>query len=172
MRPLESGLLVRSAAPDDVPALLELIHAAFEQYRGRLDPPSGAHEETEESIAQKLHAGGAVVAIDGDEFVGCAFFRSEPDQMYLGRLSVRPGHRGRGIARSLVEWVETHARTLTLPRVRVGVRLALTENRAYFERAGYVVTTLESHPGYEEATSATMEKFVTSRASDHEAERS
>lgn len=97
MRPIEAGLVVRVATLDDAPPLLELIHAAFEQYRGRLDPPSGAHTETDASIARKLQAGGAVVAVDSDQLVGCVFYQPEIDHVYLGRLAVRPGHRGRRI---------------------------------------------------------------------------
>lgn len=153
---------MREATSEDVAALVELIHSAFEEYRGRLDPPSGAHAETETSVRKKLQDGGAVVAVGGGELLGCVFFQPESDHVYLGRLAVRPGHRGRGIARHLVAWVESHERTTALGRVRVGVRLALRQNRAYFERAGYVVTQLESHAGYEDATSATMEKRISS----------
>ena len=160
MHPVADGLLVREATSADAPALLALVHAAFEEYRGRLEPPSGAHAETAASIRRKLDAGGAMVAVEGDVFVGCAFYQQELEHLYLGRLAVAPERRGRGIARRLVECIEARARGLGLARVRVGVRLALTQNRAYFERAGYAVTKLESHPGFMTATSATMEKTI------------
>ena len=40
---------LREATTADLPTLLVLVHKAFEEYRGRLDPPSGAHDETLET---------------------------------------------------------------------------------------------------------------------------
>ncbi len=39
---------LREAITEDVPALVAVIHAGFEEYRGRLDPPSGAHGDAGE----------------------------------------------------------------------------------------------------------------------------
>src|SRR5919198_866349 len=58
-------ITLREATTTDVPTLLALVHAAFEQYRDCLDPPSGAHRETEASLRAALHAGGAPRAGDG-----------------------------------------------------------------------------------------------------------
>ena len=60
---------LRPAITDDVPALLAVIHAAYED-RGRLDPPSGAHGETASSLRSLLAAEEAFIAGLGEEPVG------------------------------------------------------------------------------------------------------
>ena len=45
-----SKFVLQPAGAADIPVLLHLIHAAFEEMRGRLDPPSGAHAETAGSL--------------------------------------------------------------------------------------------------------------------------
>ena len=43
---IENAIRLRQAQADDAPLLLATLHAAFDEYRGRLDPPSGVHAET------------------------------------------------------------------------------------------------------------------------------
>ena len=56
-------MVLREATHDDIPTLVALIRTAFEEYRGRLQPPSGAHRETAESIGNYLQQGYAVFAV-------------------------------------------------------------------------------------------------------------
>ncbi|MCB0040951.1 MAG: hypothetical protein KDE23_14790, partial [Caldilinea sp.] len=66
-------LMVRAATAADISVLLALIHESFEGYRGRLDPPSGAHAETAASLAALFDRGERAVlaAVDGSA-AGCA----------------------------------------------------------------------------------------------------
>ena len=65
----------------------------------------------------------------------------------LGRLAVLPAFRRRGLAVRLVAAVESLAAGNGRRQVRLGVRLALPENRAFFEQLGYRQTGLDSHAG-------------------------
>jgi len=149
---------LREATAADLPVLVSLVRAAFEEYRDRLDPPSGALDETEETLGQALGAGFAVIAYRDREAVGCAFYHRERDHLYLGRLSVLPAFRRHGIAQALTAYVEQRARALRVPRVQLGVRTALPFLRAYYERLGYRVVRQEAHVGYAAPTSVVMEK--------------
>ena len=152
---------LREATAEDVPALVAVIHAGFEEYRGRLDPSSGAHGESEETIRQKLTVARAVLASVNQQVVGCVFYEPKGDHVYLGRLAVLPAYRRQGIARELIAWVERQALSLGYTRVRLGVRVALPGNRAYFERLGYRVLNYGTHAGYAEPTYVNLEKEVT-----------
>jgi ribosomal protein S18 acetylase RimI-like enzyme len=152
---------LRQAAAQDIPALVTVIHAGFEEYRGRLDPPSGAHDESEETVRQKLTVAHAVLASVNRQVVGCTFYELKNDYVYLGRLAVLPAHRRQGIARQLVAWVETQTRSIGYARVRLSVRVALTGNRAYFERLGYHVLDYGSHAGYAGPTYVNLEKDIS-----------
>jgi len=156
-----SPIPLREATHDDVALLLSLIHQSFEEYRTLLDPPSGAHRETLDTVRQKMVEGGAFIAWVGDEAVGCVIYEPRESALYLGRLAVLPMYRKQGIGRRLVEAVENRARDLQLPKITLGVRMQLPGNRAFFERLGYQVIAYHSHDGHTELTFMTLEKSVT-----------
>jgi ribosomal protein S18 acetylase RimI-like enzyme len=149
---------LRQANDSKAPLLLSILHAAFEEYRGWLDPPSGVHAETIESIQAKLKTATAVIAYVGDEAAGCVFYEQENEHIYLGRLSVLPQFRKSGIGRELIDYVEAQAVNLGVPRVQLGVRIALPRLKAYYEKLGYRIISYETHPGYTQPTYVTMEK--------------
>ena len=162
-----NDISLRAATENDIPTIVALIHAAFKEYDGALDPPSGAHKESAENIRHKLTTERAVLALlnpagerGGDQAVACVFYRDEGDYMYFGRLAVLPAYRNRGISAMLIAYVEQRARELGLPRVRLGVRVALPHLRARYERLGYRVIEQRSHTGYAEPTYLVMEKLL------------
>ena len=157
---MSESIVLREATAADLPTLVTLVRTAFEEYRGRLDPPSGAHNETPETFRQALQTGWAALALVNDEAVGCVFYRREDEHMYLGRLSVLRPFRRYGVGQTLMEYVEQRTRALGIPRVQLGVRTALPHLQAYYERLGYHVVRYESHEGYTVLTSVVMEKLV------------
>jgi GNAT superfamily N-acetyltransferase len=162
--------ILREASEADVPTVVALIHAAFKEYDGAIDPPSGAHRETEEQIRRKMATERAVVVLVDQSAVACVLYRDEGDHMYFGRLAVQPRYRNRGIAAALIEYVEARARELGRSRVRLGVRIALPRLRARYERLGYRVIEERCHAGYAEPTYVIMEKDV-GRQADRETSR-
>jgi predicted N-acetyltransferase YhbS len=153
-------MVLRKATYDDIPTLVTIIHTAFEQYRGRLEPPSGAHRETVQSIATYLQQGHAVLALLNDQAVGCVCYHQEGEHVYFGRLSVLPAFRQHGVGLALIAYVEQQAQDLRAQRVQIGVRIALPHLQAYYERLGYHVVRYETHEGYTEPTSVVMEKQI------------
>src|SRR5215813_12084768 len=129
---MSDTLILRAATAVDAPAIAATIAAAFEEYRGKLEPESGAFRETAEGIAAELaRDSGAIVAERNGQMVACVMVKLLEDDLYFGRLSVLPAARG-GIARRLVEAVEDEARRRELSGVRLGVRIVLTENQRLF----------------------------------------
>lgn len=157
----EPGYLIREATAADAPALARVIRGAFEEYRGRLDPPSGAHAETAamlEALLDREYAF-AAAAPDGT-LLGCVFFDAKRDELYLHRLAVLPHARGQGIGAALVAAVERAACAAGRAWVTLGVRMALPENRRYYERLGYCVVAEGTHKGYASPTFWRMSKRV------------
>src|SRR5258708_2581761 len=139
-------LLLREATDADVATIVALIRSAFEEYRGKLDPPSGAHQETEDNVRQKMASARVVVALAGGEPSGCVFYEQDPDHLSFSRLAVPPAYRRRGIGQELIAYVEDRARMVHRRYVRVGVRLVLAPLRAYYERRGYRLVEYCAHP--------------------------
>jgi ribosomal protein S18 acetylase RimI-like enzyme len=154
-----SEVILIEAVPDDAASIAELIRLAFEEYRGRLLPPSGAHDETADTVGRELGAGcRAAIALREGAAVGCVLYEPAHECVRLSRLSVRPDCRGEGIGRALMGYVEDQTRALGLRCVRLGVRLALPEVREWYERLGYHQVRLEAHAGHAEPTYAVLEK--------------
>jgi predicted N-acetyltransferase YhbS len=158
---MSDHLVLRPATPADAAALARTIAGAFEQYRGKLQPESGAFRETPASIAAELAGDrGAIVGERNGIVVGCVMVKPMEGDLYFGRLSVLPSERGRGIARRLVEAVESEARSRGLAGVRLGVRVVLTHNQRFFTSLGYVEHSREAHEGFDHPTSINMRKAL------------
>jgi ribosomal protein S18 acetylase RimI-like enzyme len=143
---------------DDLAEIVALVHRAFGEYRGVLKPESGALSETVESLAMRLEENRLFLAEEAGKLYGAVFASRKGDAVYLDRLSVDPEVRGRGIAKRLIEAVESHARGIGVVRVTLGVRLALTQNIAFFQGQGFVETGRQAHAGFDAPTSMDMEK--------------
>jgi len=137
-----------------------VMREAFEQYRDALEPPSGALATDAAGVRELMELGGILVCESDGRIVASVFHRTHPDHVYLGRLAVLPAFRRRGLAVRLVAAVESFAAASGRRQVRLGVRLALPENRAFFERLGYRETGLDSHAGSSVPTFAWLAKPV------------
>ena len=158
---MSDSLILRAATAADAATVAATIAAAFEQYRGRLTPESGAFRETTEGIAAELaHESGAILAEQNGQVLGCVMVKILEGDLYLGRLSVLPTARGKGIARKLIEAVEDEARRRQLAGVQLGVRIVLTENQRLFTSLGYVEISREAHEGFDHPTSINMRKAL------------
>jgi ribosomal protein S18 acetylase RimI-like enzyme len=159
-----AGETVRAAGAADTARVAQVIRASFAEYRGVLDPPSGALAVDPAAARQLLTLGGFLVCESEGRIVACVFHMTNPDHVYLGRLSVLPAFRGSGLGARLVAEVEALAAAAGRDRVRLGVRLALPRNRAFFERLGYHEVGLDSHEGMTVPTFTWFEKRITSPA--------
>lgn len=139
-------IAVTDATSAQAPIVHRIMLAAFEEYRGMLEPPSGAHLETVETVVEEMNKGGAVIAWEDGEPVGSGRWRVEPEYMYIGRVSVLPGFRGRGIARAMLEHIEQIARQRGITRLRLGVRMLLPQNIELYQKNGYVTVEVVKHP--------------------------
>jgi len=115
-------VILRGATPADVPALVQMVRDLAEFERA-----ADAVELDDAMLAAALFADDpvvfATVADDGGEVVGMAIhFRNFSTWtgrvgIYLEDLYVRPGHRGRGVARALLADLAATARARGYGRV-------------------------------------------------------
>jgi ribosomal protein S18 acetylase RimI-like enzyme len=120
---------------------------AFRQYDGQLSPPSGALQETvERTISIMASSGGAVLAWEDALPIGSARYYYKEDYMYIGRVAVHPDHRGKGIGKRLMAFLEEHARKNGRFQTRLEVRLSLPDNIQFYKRLGYQVVEQIYYP--------------------------
>lgn len=135
-----------------------LIRTAFAEQSVPTDPPASALRVSGDDVRSHLTKGGGVaVRIDG-VLAGCALWGPRDGGLYVGRVSVAPGFRRRGIATALLEAAETAARRGGFPRLLLETRLVLGDNRALFAGLGFREVSLHAHPGYAHKTFVLMEK--------------
>src|SRR5437588_12556703 len=128
------GVRITRARVEDAPLVQRLMREAFAEYAARLQPPSGSLSETVEDVTGFLERGGAVIAWIGTDAAGTARFEATDDWLYVGRVSVLPAYRRRGIASAMMAAVEAEAIARGLPDVRVGVRMSLPSNLALYRK--------------------------------------
>jgi len=157
-----AGETVRAAGAAEATRVAQVIRASFAEYRGVLEPPSGALAVDAAGARELMELGGFLVCESEGRIVACVFHQTAAEHVYLGRLSVLPAFRGRGLGALLVAEVEALAATAGRDRVRLGVRLVLPRNRAFFDALGYREVGLGSHPGMAMPTFAWLEKRITS----------
>jgi len=154
-------LLIRSARPEEAEAIVALLQRAFGQYRGKLRPESGALQETPETIRAVMKAGSTILLAErAGRILGCVSVRRKDDCAYAGRLAVEPMEQGMGVGRALLAAAEALARQMGTDRLRVDVRLKLTDNRAFFRALGFVEGAERCHPGFGKPTYVELEKTL------------
>ncbi|MFD9243727.1 GNAT family N-acetyltransferase, partial [Streptomyces sp. NPDC059556] len=65
--------------------------------------------------------------------------RRGPPHLYLDNIAVHPDAQGTGLGRLLMGFVESRARELGLPEVRLLTNAMMWENQKLYERYGYEV---------------------------------
>lgn len=144
-----SGLSVRPAAPDDVPALHRLIESA---YRGDSARAGWTHEadllggqRTDEAELRDIlsDAGRVLLLAESDGgLIGCVQVADQGEGLaYLGLLTVDPARQAGGLGRHLIEAAEAEAvARFGATRMEMTVIRQRVELIAWYERRGYRLT--------------------------------
>ena len=137
---------IQAAGVEDAEQVLFAMRLAFEEYRGKLYPESGALRETLEEVRSGIASGGAFLAFADEAIAGSARYRVFSNHVYGERIGVLPAHRGRGIAVALTKAIESSARERGIVQVHVKVRAAIPSNLRLYEKLGYRVLASEPYP--------------------------
>ncbi|MGL4608563.1 MAG: GNAT family N-acetyltransferase [Trueperaceae bacterium] len=159
-------MVFREVTQNDSALLARIIAEAFEEYRGKLEPPSSSLDKTSEAVRKELETFKAILAYTlREEAVACVFYVPREDSMYLAHLAVLPAYRGLGIAKNLMQYVEQKALEQQCPLVRLEVRLVLEKTRQFYEHQGYVLYDTRTALGYTQPTHGLLEKVLGSKLS-------
>ncbi|MBW4439488.1 MAG: GNAT family N-acetyltransferase [Pleurocapsa minor GSE-CHR-MK-17-07R] len=130
---------IRPYEPHQADLMYSIMMAAFEPYRGVLQPLPGALRETPQTNREALASGGGLIAWAGETAVGSARYELHPDHFYIGRLAVLPDWRGHGIGKALCLAMEPIARAHGHHVLRLGTRMVIEANVRLYQTLGYVI---------------------------------
>jgi len=140
------SLRIQAAAIEEAEQVFAAMRLAFEEYRGKLYPESGALRETLEDVRSGIASGGAFLAFVDDAIAGSARYRTFPGHVYGERIGVLPAYRGRGIAAALTKAIEARASERGVSLVQVKVRASIPSNLRVYEKLGYRVLDSKPYP--------------------------
>ncbi|MCL6738769.1 GNAT family N-acetyltransferase [Streptomyces neyagawaensis] len=125
---------VRRAVLADVDAVRAVTDAAFRPYIERIGV---VPQPMEADHAANVAAGR--VFVTGDPVTGLVVVEAHDDHLFLDAIAVHPDAHGRGVGRRLLDFVDTHARALGLPEIRLCTNAMMWENRKIYPKFGYEV---------------------------------
>jgi len=98
-----------------------------------------------------------LVARDGRRIAGFAVMEFLDRHAHLALFAVAPAYQGRGVGRSLLEWLEATARTAGTFHIELEVRAANVAARRFYARVGYAEAGLRRayYAGREDAVRMT-----------------
>ncbi|UQD52237.1 GNAT family N-acetyltransferase [Bacillus methanolicus] len=136
--------MIRLANVEDAHLIHQIMLSAFEEYR-YFDVPSSALNESVNSIKETLKNGSekALLCFKDGVPLGSVRFKTDKNSLYFFRLSVCPEARRRGIAKSMLSWLENYAKEHGKTEMWCKVRMSLPQNIQLYQSVGYFVCNEE-----------------------------
>jgi glyoxylase-like metal-dependent hydrolase (beta-lactamase superfamily II)/ribosomal protein S18 acetylase RimI-like enzyme len=142
----ESPLEIQLMEPGEVDLIREIMFKAFGEYKGKLAVPASGESEDPARTRQALAEGGAIIARLEGQPVGAARFQLKPGFLYIERVSVLPGFKRKGVGSAMLDYMDTVARYLERPTLRLGTRGSMPRNVELYQRHGYKIVSTWPHP--------------------------
>lgn len=135
---------------------------AFSEYKNEVSP-SSALQETHKMITNSFKLGEqALIAYEKNEPIAMVRFKLEKAHLYFYRLSVIPQKQGKGIAKKLMETLETYGKYHGINEIQCKVRATVSKNIALYSSMGYVVydeNTIDK-PNNQKLNIVSMKKYI------------
>ncbi len=147
-------LSIREATLEDVPALVEIIRAAFRPVANRFglteeNCPGHPSHYTSDWLRSDFERGHRYSLIcEADMPCGCVATHQDPGMLWLERLSVLPERQGQGYGQMLVEHVVGLAEQIGVEKVFIGIIAEHHELRSWYEKVGFFAEETIQFPNF------------------------
>jgi GNAT superfamily N-acetyltransferase len=132
-------MLIRTAIPDDAPAIASTLHKAFMEFEPLYTPEAfAATISSPGRIRIRLNEGPIWLALQGAEAVGTASAAPQGDALYVRGMAVDPAARGSGIGRELMKRIEEYAIERGFKRLYLSTTPFLIGAIRLYEKCGFV----------------------------------
>lgn len=137
---------IRLALAQDVPAIADLIDAAYQHYvpiLGRKPRPM-----LDDHAARTARGENFVCEDDGVLLGVIALAQEQPAALHIFNIAIHPDAQGQGLLRQLLAFAEARARDEGLPLLTLYTNQLMTRNRAIYARLGFTEVGTEEANGY------------------------
>jgi ribosomal protein S18 acetylase RimI-like enzyme len=134
---------IRPANPEDFPAILQCLRAAFEPYRAQYTPQAYLDTVmTPDMLTERLRSMTVLVVTDTQEnVIGTIGGETvSAGEGHLRGMAVPPQYHGRGIAQLLLESMEEHLKTRGCARITLDTTELLQRAMRFYEKNSYCHT--------------------------------
>ena len=131
---------IRAGRADEIEAVRDIERTSATRFLGTERAELAQDEPTDAAVlAQRIEAGGLLVASEGDGPVAFVMFRAEEGCAYVEQIDVLPSHARRGIGARLLEAVGQLARERGLAALTLSTFKDVPFNTPYYARLGFAV---------------------------------
>jgi ribosomal protein S18 acetylase RimI-like enzyme len=136
---LSAGYTLREATVRDIPEMIEVVNAAFEEEAFFVDRPRTHTAQLEE----QLGSGHFLLAYEGARLMASVYYEVRGERGYIGMLAVRPGHQRSGLGRAVMQAAEQSLRGLGCRIAELTVVNVRTGLPPIYRKLGYRETAIE-----------------------------
>jgi len=130
---------IRTAVPDDAPAIASTLHRAFLEFEPLYTPEAFAVTISSPGrIRIRLNEGPIWVALQDAAMVGTVSAALKGDALYVRGMAVDPATRGSGIGRELMKRIEEYAVERGFKRLYLSTTPFLIGAIRLYEKCGFV----------------------------------
>jgi N-acetylglutamate synthase-like GNAT family acetyltransferase len=133
---------LRTAEAADVPAIANLVNAAFRPGRYYSDED----RTNAPAVLEMLGQGKFLLAEEAGALIGCVYVEINGDRGYLGLLSVDPSRQQSGLGTRMVAAVEEHCLSAGCRFMDLTFASLRTHLPGFYRRLGYVENGTEPFP--------------------------
>ncbi|MBV1942022.1 GNAT family N-acetyltransferase [Streptomyces sp. BV286] len=140
-------LEIRPAVAADAAAVKAVTDAAYHHYIERIGvvpQPMRADHAADIGQGRVFVTGRPVTGL-----VVIRVIRAPEAHLFLDSVAVHPDAHGRGVGRRLLTFVETRARALDLPEVRLHTNAMMWENQRIYQKYGYELVERRTEGPYD-----------------------
>lgn len=130
---------------DDASAAGTVVQSTYLQLPGY--PRDDEYDKSLASVAERARSSAVVIALDGDEIVGCLTYvadHTDPAHEFADQESVSfrffavsPAAQGKGVGKAMVDWCISRARADGRPRIRIHTLESMPAAQRLYERTGF-----------------------------------
>ncbi len=132
----KDGFYLRSTSEDDINKLVEIINDAY-SYQ---DKAKGGLRTSIDHLRKRIGETNFYTLLYGEDTVGCVYLEPRGLALHFGLLTLAPDFRGKGIAKALIEAIDTYAKANNFETIDLDYMSLAPWLKKYYEKYGFIET--------------------------------